>query len=62
MNHDYEHCADYTDACPKKCFRAKLTKEILTNPTLVPNGCVSWMNLKDTGECMRGEDDERSDQ
>lgn len=57
MNHDYEHCADYTDACPKKCFRAKLTKEILTNPTLVQNWCVSWMHLKGTGECMRGEEE-----
>ena len=20
MNHDYAHCADFTDDCPKDCF------------------------------------------
>ena len=48
MNHDYAHCADYTDKCPKKCFRGELVRDLSNRPYLY----VSWMNLKDTDECM----------
>lgn len=29
MNHDYAHCLDCTDDCPKDCFRAQLVREAL---------------------------------
>ena len=60
MNHDYAHCADYTDKCPKKCFRGELVRDLFNRPYLY----VSWMNLKGTDECMLKEqnnDKERSD-
>ena len=50
MNHDYAHCADYTDKCPMKCFRGELVRDLNRRPYLLP---VSWMHLKGTGECMK---------
>lgn len=29
MNHDYAHCIDCTEDCPKDCFRAQLVRESL---------------------------------
>ena len=29
MNHDYAHCSDYRKDCPKDCFRAQITKELM---------------------------------
>ena len=49
MNHDYAHCLDYAPDCPKKCFRAKLTKEFMDNPT----GIVSWMHFEGLEECEK---------
>lgn len=45
MNHDYAHCADFTEKCPKSCFRAQLVRDLKAG---VP---VSFMHLKDTSEC-----------
>lgn len=53
MNHDYAHCLDFDETCPKKCFRAQLVREIRENPAIAPR--TSWMRLKGTEECMRGE-------
>jgi len=50
MNHDYEHCADYTDKCPKKCFRGELVRDLKRRPYPLP---VSWMHLEGTVECRK---------
>lgn len=48
MNHDYAHCIDFKDDCPKDCFRAQLVRDLEKNfPTME----VAWMNFKDTFEC-----------
>lgn len=47
MNHDYAHCADYTDRCPRKCFRGELVRDLENYK--YP---VSWMNLKGSEECL----------
>ena len=49
MNHDYAHCADFTEDCSKECFRAQLAKD------LKPGMIVSFMSLKDTEECKRSQ-------
>ena len=38
MNHDYAHCADFKDDCPKKCFRAKLVRDLQKYGKLAPYG------------------------
>lgn len=48
MNHDATHCADYTKACPKKCYRAQLTEELRHIIYALP---ISWSNFKGTKEC-----------
>lgn len=53
MNHDYTHCADYKQFCPKSCFRAQLVKDLKQIPYPLP---VSWMHLEGTDECMREEE------
>ena len=60
MNHDYAHCADFKDDCPKKCFRAQLVRDLQRYGKLAPyaiNFPVSWMHLKGTDECKRGDKD-----
>ena len=46
MSHDYLHCADYCDNCPKDCFRAQITADLVNYP--YP---VSMANLKYTSLC-----------
>ena len=52
MNHDYAHCLDFCDDCPKECFRARLTMDLknITNPPRQP---YLWMHLKGTEECKK---------
>lgn len=50
MNHDYAHCADYTDTCPKKCFRGEFVRDLNRRPYPFP---ISWMHLEGTEECMK---------
>ena len=54
MNHDYAHCMDYTDDCPKECFRAQITKDLMqwTNTKGI---LFSWMSFKGTDECKQKE-------
>jgi hypothetical protein len=49
MNHDYAHCIDCTDDCPKDCFRAQLVRDL----DKVPISRVSWMSFKGTEECKK---------
>ena len=51
MNHDYAHCADFTEDCPKKCFRAQLVRDLQRYGKLAPYGInfpISWVHFKDT--------------
>ena len=54
MNHDYAHCLDQTDNCPKNCFRRQLNDELKKNPIIV----VSWMHFRGTGMCQIEEEEE----
>ncbi len=42
MNHDYAHCIDCTDDCPKDCFRAQLVRDALSKHWTM----VSWAHFK----------------
>ena len=53
MNHDYAHCFDFRDDCPKKCFRAELVRDL----SKYENPVVSWMHFEGTEECMRKDGD-----
>ena len=50
MNHDATHCANWSKACPKKCYRAQLTEELTNIYYPLP---VSYANLKYTKDCPR---------
>lgn len=50
MNHDYEHCLDYSIDCPKECFRGQLVRDAQENH---PFRLVSWMSFEGTDECMK---------
>ena len=52
MNHDYAHCADFKDECPKDCFRAQLVRDLENIPIWYR---VSWMHFKGTEECKKKE-------
>ena len=48
MNHDATHCADYTESCPKTCYRAQLTEELRKFKYSL---LVSWSHFRGTDEC-----------
>lgn len=49
MNHDANHCLDYTPKCPKKCYRAQLTEDLRKRVNYpLP---TSWAHYKGTKEC-----------
>ena len=52
MNHDATHCADYTTACPKSCYRAELTADLRKRNDLLwlP---MSFAHFKGTDECPK---------
>jgi hypothetical protein len=52
MNHDATHCADYTTACPKSCYRAELTADLRKRTDLLwlP---MSFAHFKGTEECPK---------
>ena len=63
MNHDYAHCLDFREDCPKKCFRAQLVRDLKRYGKLYPyavNTPVSWLHFAGTEECLR-KDGERHD-
>ena len=64
MRHDYVHCLDYRDSCPRSCFRGKLVREVRQYGEYARSafGHIVWGHLKGTEECrlyrrrkMRGE-------
>ena len=52
MNHDYAHCADFKDDCPKKCFRAQLVRDLKQRTDLLGLP-FTWMSFKGTSECKK---------
>ena len=52
MNHDYAHCLDFDEGCPKECFRAQLTKDLKQRTDLVGIP-LTWMSFKGTSECKK---------
>lgn len=50
MNYDATHYADYTTACPKSCYIAKLTEDLRRRTDLfwLP---MSLAHFKETKEC-----------
>lgn len=50
MNHDATHCADYTTACPKGCYRAQLTADLRKTIYTLP---TSWASFKGSKECPK---------
>lgn len=58
MNHDYAHCLDQTDNCPKNCFRRQLNDDLKANSTIIPMRIVSWMHFRGTGMCQIEEEEE----
>ena len=52
MNHDYAHCLDFRDDCPKQCFRAQLVRDFEVNEDLA-EVWLSWMHFGGTAECKR---------
>lgn len=61
MNHDYAHCADWKEDCPKECFRGQLVEDLRKHHYGFP---VSFMHFEGTVECRKawiridGKDDE----
>lgn len=49
MNHDYAHCMDYTDDCPKECFRAELVREALGKHWAM----IDFAHFRGTEECKQ---------
>lgn len=48
MNHDYAHCADYNEKCPKNCFRGALVRDLVNMPDYLP---ITFSNFKGTQYC-----------
>ena len=64
MNHDYEHCLDFTKKCPKKCDRAELERDLKANWVDYIGMPVSYMSFKGSGMCpidKKGADDDCTD-
>lgn len=52
MNHDATHCADYSEKCPKSCYRAELTAELMKRRGELHYLPISWCHYLGTRECM----------
>lgn len=51
MNHDYAHCLDYTENCPKDCFRAELQRDIEETRSEFIGVPMAYSHLGSTVEC-----------
>lgn len=51
MNHDYAHCADFTEKCPKSCFRAQLVRDLKQNAMQYIGVPMSYMFMRGTTMC-----------
>ena len=46
MNHDYAHCSDFTERCPKDCFRAQLERDLKARAAELSGMPISYSSLK----------------
>ena len=51
MNHDYAHCADFTEKCPRSCFRAQLARDLKENSWQYVGMLFTYANFKGSDEC-----------
>lgn len=49
---DYARCIDFTDDCPKSCFRARITKDVDKVPDYV---LLSWVHFGEMDGCPKQE-------
>jgi len=52
MNHDYAHCMNFNDHCPKECFRAQLERDLRQRTDMV-GVLLTYTNFALTDECLR---------
>ena len=55
MNHDYAHCLDFRDSCPKKCFRAELVRDLREREDLI-HVPISWVHFRETEQCPKNKE------
>lgn len=64
MNHDYAHCADFTEKCPRQCFRAKLQRDLKKNYADYIGIPISYVHFRESNMCqmdLEGENDDSVD-
>ena len=57
MNHDYAHCADFTEKCPRSCFRAQLARDLKQNAMQYIGIPMSYIHFREEGLCQCTEDE-----
>ena len=55
MNHDATHCSDYTQHCPKSCYRAQLTADLMKRSVELAGIPMSWSRFGETDSCPLNE-------
>jgi hypothetical protein len=51
MNHDYAHCSDFTERCPKDCFRAQLERDLRKRWAELIGCPISYADMRGTKNC-----------
>ena len=54
MNHDRVHCANYSDDCPKGCFRGELVRDLKRMHKDRWDSSASFADLEGTEGCLKG--------
>ena len=54
MNHDRVHCANYSDDCPKGCFRGELVRDLKRMHKDRWDSSASFADLEGTDGCLKG--------
>lgn len=54
MNHDRVHCANYSDDCPKGCFRGELVRDLKRKYKDRWDSNASFADLEGTDGCLKG--------
>ena len=58
MNHDYAHCLDFTEKCPKECFRAQLQRDLQKRREEFIGMPISYMHFHYAGLCQCDNEEE----
>ena len=56
MNHDYAHCLDFHKNRPKKCFRAKLVRDLERKKEYLIGVPISWAHFRKTEQCPKNKE------